>query len=381
MRFYTAAIAELDSFDQVIDVRSPAEYALDHIPGALNAPVLDDGERAQIGTLYKQVSPFAARRLGAALVARNIGRHIEGLFQDKDKSWRPLVYCWRGGQRSSAMTHVLRQVGWQAAQLEGGYKAFRREVVVAIDAIAPRMRYVVLCGETGSGKSRLLETLAAQGEQVLDLEGLACHRGSVLGGLPQTPQPVQKHFETQLWQALRRFDAARPVYVEAESKKIGALRVPDALIGSIRAAQCVQLHASVAQRVRFLCEDYAFFLADPALLITQLDCLRPLYGKETIGRWHALIAARDWGALVTGLLDAHYDPLYRRSTGHNFIRLSDALHIELDALTPAGFERAAGELVRRMDQATATQSLAVASSAVDASPVDSGSRGCATRPE
>jgi tRNA 2-selenouridine synthase len=362
----------------VVDVRSPAEYALDHIPGALNAPVLDDDERTRVGTLYKQVSPFAARRLGAALVARNIGRHIERLFQDKPKSWRPLVYCWRGGQRSGAMTHVLRQVGWQAAQLEGGYKSFRREVVVQLDAIAPRLNYVVLCGETGSGKSRLLEALAAQGEQVLDLEGLACHRGSVLGGLPQTPQPAQKRFETQLWQALRRFDAARPVYVEAESKKIGALRVPDTLITAIRAAQCVQLHASVAQRVRFLCEDYAFFLTDPALLITQLDCLRPLYGNETIGRWHAWIAARDWDALVAELLNMHYDPLYRRSTGQNFTRLGDAIHVELEALTPTGFERTAGELPCRMDRFKATP--AVTSSSV-ASSVDSGSRGCATPPE
>lgn len=373
MRFYTAAIEQLDTFDEVIDVRSPAEYALDHIPGAINAPVLDNDERAQIGTLYKQVSPFAARRLGAALVARNIGRHIEKLFQDKPKSWRPLVYCWRGGQRSGAMTHVLRQVGWQAAQLEGGYKSFRREVVAQIEAIAPRLNYVVLCGETGSGKSRLLEALAAQGEQVLDLERLACHRGSVLGGLPQMPQPAQKRFETQLWQALRRLDAARPVYVEAESKKIGALRVPDTLIAAVRAAQCVQLHASVAQRVRFLCEDYAFFLADPALLITQLDCLRPLYGNETIGRWHAWIATRDWDALVAELLNMHYDPLYRRSTGQNFTRLTDAMQIELDALTPAGFERAAGELVRRMDQGTPTQLPAAAS-------VDSAPRGCTARP-
>lgn len=345
MRFYTAAVADLDAFDAIVDVRSPAEYALDHIPGALNAPVLDDAQRARIGTLYKNESPFAARRAGAALVAHNIAQHIETLFHDKDRSWRPLVYCWRGGQRSAAMTHVLRQVGWQAVQLEGGYKAFRREVVRAIDARAPQLRFVVICGETGSGKSRLLEALAAQGAQVLDLEGLARHRGSVLGALPQTPQPTQKHFETRLWQRLRELDDARPVYVEAESRKIGALSVPGALIDAIRAAACIQVHASVAQRTRFLCEDYAFYFDAPQTLGVQLDCLRPLHGNETVDRWHTLIDARDWPTLVTELLERHYDPLYRRSTAHNFAHLADARHVELDALTSEGFARVAEALI------------------------------------
>lgn len=355
MKFYDpVTVAQLDTFDEVIDVRSPAEYALDHIPGAINAPVLDDAQRVRIGTLYKQVSPFAARRLGAALVARNIGTHIEQLFQDKDKSWRPLVYCWRGGQRSGAMTHVLRQIGWQASQLAGGYKSFRREVVAQIDERAGHFRYIVLCGETGSGKSRLLEALTAQGEQVLDLEALACHRGSVLGQLPQTPQPSQKHFETQLWDGLRKLDPARPVYVEAESKKIGVLRVPDALMGAIRDAECIQLQVALAERVRFLLNEYDFFVADPARLTQQLDCLRPLYGNETIAQWSAQIAAGKWQALVAELLTAHYDPLYRRSTQQNFVRLQDATHLNLIALTAEELRSAAAELTARMNAAEPT---------------------------
>ncbi len=348
MKFYDpATVAQLDTFDEVIDVRSPAEYALDHIPSAINAPVLDDAQRVQIGTLYKQVSPFAARRLGAALVARNIGTHIERLFQHKDKSWRPLVYCWRGGQRSGAMTHVLRQIGWQASQLSGGYKSFRREVVAQIDQRAGQFRYIVLCGETGSGKSRLLESLTAQGEQVLDLEALACHRGSVLGRLPRTPQPTQKHFETQLWDGLRRLDPDRPVYVEAESKKIGVLRVPDALMEAIRNAECVQLRVAFAERVRFLLDEYDFFVGDPARLMQQLDCLRPLYGNETIAKWTAQITQGEWQALVSELLTAHYDPLYRRSTQRNFVRLQDATRITLQTLTPAELHSAATELSAR----------------------------------
>jgi tRNA 2-selenouridine synthase len=355
MRFSDKAnVAQLDSFEQVIDVRSPAEYALDHIPGAINAPVLDDAQRAAIGTLYKQVSPFAARRLGAALVARNIGLHIETLFQDRDKSWRPLVYCWRGGQRSGAMTHVLRQIGWQAAQLAGGYKSFRREVVLQIDAWAPQFRYIVLCGETGSGKSHLLTALAAQGEQVLDLEALARHRGSVLGQLPQTPQPVQKNFDTQLWSVLRTLKLDRPVYVEAESKSIGALRVPDTLMNAIRNAECVQLHVPPAERVRFLLDEYAFFVSNPDLLTQRLDILRPLYGNKTIAKWHAEIDTCDWESFVGGLLSAHYDPLYSRSTQHNFVRLQNATHLDLQTLSHEEIEAAATRLAAQMGSAVNT---------------------------
>jgi tRNA 2-selenouridine synthase len=172
-RSIAVTVSQLDAFDEVIDVRSPAEFALDHVPHAVNCPVLDDAERAKVGTLYAQVSPFDAKKLGAALVSKNIARHIEERFRGKEKGWRPLVYCWRGGQRSGAMAHVLRQIGWDAATLQGGYRAYRREVLVHLDTLPARFDFRVVCGATGSGKSRLLEALAAQGAQVLDLEHLA----------------------------------------------------------------------------------------------------------------------------------------------------------------------------------------------------------------
>lgn len=325
MRFPDSArVGEIDLYDEVIDVRSPAEYAEDHVPGARNCPVLDDAERAEIGTLYKQVSPFDARRRGAALVARNIARHLEGAFAGRDRGWRPLVYCWRGGKRSGAMTHVLREVGWQAAQLEGGYKAFRRAVVAALESGPRGFRYVVLCGETGSAKSRVLEALAARGAQVLDLERLACHRGSVLGGLPDTPQPAQKRFETLVWDALRRMDPAEPVFVEAESKKIGQLQVPDALLATMRAAECARIEAPLEARVAFLIDEYRHFLAAPPALKAQLECLTGLYGRETVAGWQARADRGDWAGLVAELLTAHYDPAYRRSTIRNYARLADA---------------------------------------------------------
>jgi tRNA 2-selenouridine synthase len=342
----SVTVAQLDFFDEVIDVRSPAEYAEDHVPGATSCPVLDNAERAEIGKLHKQVSPFEAKKRGAAVVARNIARHLDERFRDKPKEWRPLVYCWRGGKRSGAMTHVLREIGWQAAQLEGGYKAFRREVVAQLEMLPTHFRYVVVCGETGSAKSRLLEALAASGAQVLDLEGLARHRGSVLGDLPGEPQPAQKGFETLVWNCLRRFERDVPVFVEAESKKIGALQVPEGLIREMRASPCVRIEAPMAERVRFLIREYGHFLEDPGRLGEQLDHLAGLYGKDTIARWKGFAAAGEWEALVSDLLANHYDPAYRRSTGKNFARFDEARVVALDSLAPESIARAARELAR-----------------------------------
>jgi tRNA 2-selenouridine synthase len=341
----TASAAEIDLFADRIDTRSPSEFAADRLPGAINCATLDDEERARVGTLFKQVSPFDARKVGAALAARNIARHIEEHFQDQPKEWRPLVYCWRGGKRSGALTHVLREVGWNAAQLEGGYKAFRRRVIAELATLPAGFRFRVVCGETGSAKSRLLEALAAQNAQVLDLERLACHRGSVLGSLPGDPQPSQKRFESLVWDGLRKLDPARHVYVEAESKKIGDLQVPEALMVAMRAAQCVRVEAPVAERVRFLLDEYRHFVVAPQALVAQLDCLVGLYGRERIAAWRALADRGEFEPLVTELLVDHYDPAYRRSSAKNFAGLARAATLSLDRLDAAALARAAGALV------------------------------------
>jgi len=310
--------AQLAAWDAIIDARSPGEFAEDHLPGAVNCPVLDDEERARVGTLYKQQGAFAAKRAGAPLVAANIARHIAQAFADRPKSWRPLVYCWRGGTRSGSLTHVLRQVGWNAAQLEGGYKAFRRHVAADLETMPGQFAFRVICGATGSGKSRLLEALAQTRAQVLDLERLAAHRGSVLGEIPGTPQPTQKAFETAIWSALSGFDAARPVFVESESKKVGNLRVPEALIARMREGECLRLEASPGVRAALLRDDYAHLVADPGLLRGKLACLVPLHGKERIAQWNALAETGSWDALVAELLGAHYDPAYHRSMFRNY---------------------------------------------------------------
>ena len=332
-------------YDDLVDCRSPAEYAEDHIPGALSAPVLDDEERAAVGTLYKQASPFEAKRVGAALVAKNVARHVEALFAGKPRSWRPLVYCWRGGKRSGAMAHILREIGWDAQTLPGGYRAYRRWVVARLEEIPETLQLRVVHGPTGSGKSRLLGALRRAGAQVLDLEALASHRGSVLGTLPERPQPSQKWFESQLLAALGRLERARPVFVEGESKKIGQVQVPEALMARMRASPCVRIEAPLEVRIALLLDEYRHFLDDPRTLQAQLDCLVGLHGRERIAGWKALAAQGAWAGLVTRLLAEHYDPAYRRSSERNFAQLAHAEAVRIDAADETAFDRAAGRIL------------------------------------
>lgn len=343
-----ATIAQLTSaqgggFDAILDARSPGEFADDHLPGAISCAVLSDEERARVGTLYKQVSPFEAKKIGAALVAKNIAAHIEALLLDKPKDWKPLVYCWRGGKRSGAFTHILREIGWDAHRLDGGYKAWRRHVVAELERLPAQFSFRILSGPTGSAKSRILEAIGRQGGQILHLEELAAHKGSVLGNLPDAPQPSQKMFESQLLAALTRLDPARPVFAEAESRRIGRLQVPDTLIAALRAAPCLRIDTSRLARVDFLLRDYDYFLQRPTWLIEQLTHLKGLQSDDTLQRWNSLITSGDFATLVDELLALHYDPLYQRSQDKNY-RYSDALPYPAERLDPAGIDDIAGRI-------------------------------------
>ncbi len=325
------AIADLSRFDSVIDARSESEFAEDRLPGAVNWPSLSDSERAAIGTEYKQASPFEAKKRGAALVARNISSHVERHVIDKPREWRPLVYCWRGGRRSGALATVLDQIGFRVHILEGGYREFRRAVVAALEVLPTRFDWRVVCGPTGSGKSRLLGALAAEGAQVLDLESLANHRGSVLGLVPGSAQPTQKHFDTSLWHALGRLDPARPVFVESESKKIGELRVPEPLIQRMRAAPCLWLELPLEARVQLLIDEYPFFVADTEAFCARLDALRALRGNEVVTAWQDAARAGRTAEVVRDLLVAHYDPIYLQSMQRNFAGVSQPVaHLAWD---------------------------------------------------
>lgn len=339
-------VADIAAYDEIIDVRSPAEFAEDHIPGAINCPVLDDAQRAEVGTLYKQVSPFEAKKIGAALVSENIASHLKTHFPDRPRTWKPLIYCWRGGDRSGSMTTIFRAIGWQAGQLDGGYKAWRRHVIETMETLPARFRFKVICGATGSAKTGILQAIGELGEQVLDLEGLASHKGSVLGILPGQPQPTQKCFETGLLQALQGLDPNRPVYVEAESRKIGNLHVPEALIRQIRAGDCLNIEATLDARVDFLLRDYAYFFALPDLLNGRLEALHALVAGETLTRWKGYVSTANWPVLVRELLELHYDPLYRRSQDHNFAGLQHSENFATDDLSPAGIARLAEAIVQ-----------------------------------
>lgn len=339
------ALVDLSRFDAIVDVRSPAEFAEDHLPGAINWYVLDNEERRVVGTLYK-ASPFEARKLGAALVARNIARHLEAHAQALPKSWKPLVYCWRGGQRSGSMNWFLGQIGFRSRQLQGGYKAYRAQVREDLLSLPARFDLRVICGRTGSGKTRLLQALHDEGAQVLDLEGLACHRGSVLGALPDQPQPSQKGFDSLLWTALRTLDPARPVFVESESRKVGQLRVPETLHERMRAsAQCVWLELPDAERVALLLQDYAHFAADPERFCAILDALIALRGRERVQHWQALARAGEWAQCFAELMREHYDPGYERSLRNHYPQLDRALRLNPASATPAVLREAARQLL------------------------------------
>lgn len=317
-------IARLDEFDTVIDARSEDEFALDHLPGAVNWPTLNNAERIQIGTLYKQVNPFEARKRGAAIAARNIAAHIEREVIDQPKDWKPLAYCWRGGQRSGALSLILSQIGFRVTLVEGGYKAFRAAMLQDVDRIVPTLPFKVVCGPTGSGKTRLLQALAAQGAQVLDLEALANHRSSVLGAIPGVAQPSQKRFDTLIWAALRGCDPTRPVFVESESKKVGNLSVPGALVEAMRHSPCLNLQLPDTERVALLMEDYDHLVRDVDFLCDRLAVLIPLRGRALVQGWMALARSGQLPQVVQDLLTQHYDPAYMASMQRNFVFFKEA---------------------------------------------------------
>lgn len=339
------AIARLSSFNTVIDARSESEYAEDHLPGASNWPVLNDKERALIGTEYKQVSPFDARKHGASLAATNIARLIQAQVMDKPRSWQPLVYCWRGGQRSGSLSLVLSEIGFQVAVLEGGYREFRRAVLTELQALPDQLHFRVLCGRTGSAKSRLLRELGEQGAQILDLEGMACHRGSVLGLEPGQPQPSQKAFDSRLWQALRQLDPTKPVYTEGESRLIGRLRLPQELMDRIRAATVLQVQMSLPARVNFLLQDYVHFVHDAESLCRRLDALIDLRGRATVQHWQQQARSNQWAEMVGELLSTHYDPSYLKSIRQHFSTFDTAQVVDLPDAERSTLQDAARRLL------------------------------------
>jgi tRNA 2-selenouridine synthase len=299
-------------FTRIIDVRSPAEYAENHIPGAVNLPALSDAERAEVGRLYHQASRFDARRLGAAMVARNVAAQLESFFAPHPEHSRFLLYCWRGGQRSRATATILHAVGWDVTVVAGGYKNYRAHVRESIARLGPQLQWHMLTGLTGSGKSRLLRIMAAQGQQVLDLESIGCHRGSLLGEEPEAAQPSQKHFESLLLEQWERFDLTKPVWLESESKRLGRLWLPEPLWQAMLRATVHEVCVPAPARAAFLITEYPHFVNDPSGLLTKLQTLKESCGGPQLLAWQEMVHAGRWHEFVVSLLDRHYDPVYRR---------------------------------------------------------------------
>jgi tRNA 2-selenouridine synthase len=347
----TIDLAALSRYDDIIDVRSPGEFAEDHMPGAINLPVLDNGQRAEIGTIYVQQSRLEAKRRGAAYVARNIADHLETVLADRPANYQPLIYCWRGGQRSNAMATVLRQVGWRAVLVTGGYRTWRRHVSQTLydrdpNAPEPGLKVVLLDGNTGSAKTEILGRMASRGVQVLDLEGLAAHRGSVFGAMNDGLQPSQKMFESRLLCAMADLDPSRPVLVEAESSKIGDRMVPPALWRAMQVAPRILLHVAAEDRARYLVRAYSDISADPAALALALDRLPPLYGRKAFADWKQMAQSHQFEHLALALIETHYDPAYARSSRQD---LRPCLgHIDLGGLDNAGREAAADQIAALM---------------------------------
>jgi tRNA 2-selenouridine synthase len=344
-RHQPTRVADLPRFDTIIDARSPSEFALDHIPGAINCPVLDDEERRLVGTIYKQTGAFEARRVGGAMVAANLARHLRERFGEQPAGWRPLVYCWRGGLRSGSMVTWLRLVGWDAQQLAGGYKSYRHHVLAQIEAAVPNLRLQVICGATGSAKTRVLQALAARGAQVLDLEHFASHKGSLLGALPGVPQPSQKQFETRIATCFETLDLARTVYVEGESARIGRLSVPIPLVAQMRAAACIEVQADATARLDYLLRDYAYLGDDREALATQLGKLKEMQGKAVVQRWQGWALEGALAPLFAELMALHYDPHYERSQARHFEKWPQRRQVAAPDLTDAGIEAVADAIL------------------------------------
>lgn len=350
MAFKPTSLRDLiaHGFDDIIDVRSPAEFAEDHVTGAISLPVLDNEERARVGTIYKQQSPFLGRKIGAALVFKNAARHIEGPLAQHEGGWRPLVYCWRGGQRSGSFAWMLSQIGWRSEVLDGGYKTFRRLVTSMLYDTPLEYHLIMLGGYTGTAKTDLLARLAARGVQILDLEKLAGHRGSLLGETKEG-QPSQKMFETRLAMALSQLDPARPVVVEAESSKIGRILLPPSLWAAMCSAPWIDISAPIEARARYLVRAYDDILSDTDRLTEKLNVVRRHRGHAIVDGWMALIAEGDKVGLTRALMQEHYDPSY--NTSMKSVEREFMAQISVPDLSESGQEDAADQIAEIVAQA------------------------------
>jgi len=297
----------------LVDARSPDEFAEATIPGAINLPILDNAERAEVGTLYKQVGKQHARRRGVEIVAPKIPAFVEQVASRQAATALPvIVFCWRGGMRSLALAQFLDLAGVPARQLSGGHKAFRRLVLDFFEQ-ARWGRLLVFRGLTGVGKTHYLHCLAELGYPVIDLEGLANHRGSAFGNLGLPPQPNQKTFEALLWDELRKIPCDGFALVEGESRHIGRVALPVTVYQALQSETSIWLNASLEARVRNILADYPAVDRLKEEFTQPIRALKDKLGKDTMNYFLQLLEEGRWSELVSELMVNYYDPLYRHT--------------------------------------------------------------------
>jgi len=338
-----------EDYDLIIDARSEREYAEDHIPGAINLPVVNNDEYAEVGTLHR-TDKMRAYLIGVSYSLKNISHYLDTVIASRPRQGKILVYCFRGGKRSRLWFDALDTIGFKVDRLPSGWKGYRRWVNEQLATLPCDFQYLVLSGPTGCGKTRLLYQLEAAGAQVLDLEEIASHRGSVIGAIPDVPQPTQKFFDSLLQQKLRTFSRNRPVWVEAESKKIGNVQLPPALLETMHAkGTLIRVNAPMAQRVVLWREDYRHFEQDPDAFVSRLAFLRSHVGGKEFELWQEMAKLRQIPELFERVMVAHYDPAYARSTQRAYAALADAPAVELSDVSPEGLRVIAQQLIGRFD--------------------------------
>jgi len=339
-----SVLPNLSEYALVIDARSPHEFADDHIPGAVNLPVVNDEEFAQVGIAYKS-DTHAAYLIGAQFALRNIAEHIKELISSFSSDSRILVYCYRGGRRSRAWAAPLQAIGYETDVLTGGWKTYRQAVLAGLDGLPRNFKFRVVAGPTGSGKTLLLAELKRLGEQVLDLEGVAAHRGSVLGAEPGREQPTQKLFDGNIFWMLRQFDPNRLVWIEDESKKIGRLHLPTALYAAMLDAPRVRVSATLDERVALLLGQYRGLVDQPANLVEHLAALKASVGHIEIELWSSLIAHGKFDEFVHRLLEHHYDPSYERGYRRELHRARSQLEVQMRPTSSSDITTVAKSLI------------------------------------
>jgi tRNA 2-selenouridine synthase len=306
----------------IVDVRSPGEFAEGHVPGSLNLPLLDDAQRAAVGRAYNQQGAQAARMLAMDLVTPRLPAYLRSLKLVATRGSRLAVMCWRGGERSRNVVLLLALIGVRAERLEGGYKAYRRMVIEGLQAWRPDRPVATLYGLTGSGKTALLRRLSEMAPSttprpsVVDLEGLALHRGSLLGGLNQPSRRTQKDFESRLWDVLRKADGDYLLF-EGEGAKIGHLLLPENVAQAVRGGVPVHVHASVEQRAATILSEYApstWSEADVQNFGGALTVIGRKVSGVSQARLRERFASGRHAEVVEELLVTYYDPLYRHSS-------------------------------------------------------------------